>query len=232
MSETQNGTSHSNREPLHGWPNDIGVCLSFFFSSTVFPANPLTPSHQFNTTAELPEPVELTVTGSIPAQVAGILYRTGPGSYKVEGTNFERSHWFDGFAQVHRFEMVAQPDGTCKVFYNSRRQNDPLIEKAKREGTLKEITFAQKRDPCDTFFKKLKSAFQPATQGSKDPGMVVVGVTVHANSPLTPAKYKKESGRFHNLTTLTDFNMHKHVRSRPPMFTISTIDAQLSHDRN
>jgi torulene dioxygenase len=133
--------------------------------------------------------VELQVVGSLPNQLAGTLYRVGPGTYKVKGSNFQLSHWFDGFSFVHRFELVPQPTGTCKVLYNSRGQVDALIEEARKSGTLKGMTFGQKRDPCESIFRKVKSIFHPPFS-SKDPGLVNAGVTLHANvSPLSLSSY-------------------------------------------
>lgn len=31
------------------------------------------------------------------------------------------------------------------------------MEKARRTGDLKEVTFGQKRDPCESFFQKMKT---------------------------------------------------------------------------
>lgn len=57
----------------------------------------LTDSRQFNASTETRTPVELAVQGKIPACVAGTLYRTGPGHYKLDGTpvgEYKISHWF------------------------------------------------------------------------------------------------------------------------------------------
>lgn len=136
---------------------------------------------QFEATVETRTPVELQVVGSLPNQLAGTLYRIGPGTYKVKDSSFQLSHWFDGFSFVHRFELVPQSNtGKCKVLYNSRGQVDSLVEEAQKSGTLKGITFGQKRDPCESIFRKVKSIFHPPFS-SKDPGLVNAGVTLHAN---------------------------------------------------
>ncbi len=124
----------------------------------------------------------------MPCQVAGTLYRVGPGTYKVAGSKYQLSHWFDGFTHLHRFQLVAQPTGTCRVLYNSRRQVDKLVEEARKSGTLEGVTFGQKRDPCASIFQKVKSFFRPAFN-TKDPGLVNAGVTVHANVCLV---FKRE----------------------------------------
>ncbi|KAL2104698.1 hypothetical protein VUR80DRAFT_9826 [Thermomyces stellatus] len=125
-------------------------------------------------------PIELKVTGSIPAWAAGSLYRTGPGVSEVETEKgpFKFSHWFDGLAHTHRFEIVAPTDSVAsetigtgeaaasstngaqerpapaaggngvRVFYSSRRQSDHVAESIRRNGALRTITFAQRADPC------------------------------------------------------------------------------------
>ena len=126
-------------------------------------------------------PVELHITGSIPAYAAGALYRTGPGIYKIDrekDKDFVCNHWFDGIGHTHRFEITAQADGSTKVFYNSRRQNDRLIARIKKNGTYGQLTFGQKHDPCVGLFGKVMSVFQ---SGSKDPQMTNTSVAVLPN---------------------------------------------------
>lgn len=133
--------------------------------------------------------MQLEVSGTLPPSCAGTLYRIGPGSYKIpdagaEGKTYAPSHWFDGFSHLHRFQIVpsAEDPTTCKVLYNSRRQVDELIELARKNGRLEGITFGQKRDPCETFFQKVKTTFAPAYHVRKvSPGIMNIAVTVHAN---------------------------------------------------
>ncbi|KAJ7111357.1 dioxygenase [Mycena epipterygia] len=141
------------------WPNDAG----------------------FNTEIEQRNPITLEVTGTIPAYAAGILFRTGPGSHKLTSKDgeFACTHWFDGFAHLYRFELIATAAGACTVLYSSRRQVDPLIERVRKTGRLDGVTFGQKRDPCDSLFKKVKTMFEPTT--TRDPGFVNVGVSISAN---------------------------------------------------
>ncbi|PWY92831.1 carotenoid oxygenase [Aspergillus heteromorphus CBS 117.55] len=180
------------RTPFKNWPNDAG----------------------FDATVEQHNPLELPIIGTFPSCLAGTLYRTGPGTYKVPDSKFQLSHWFDGFTHLHRFQLVAKPKGGCKVFYTSRRQVDAMIEEARKLGSLKDITFGQKRDPCESIFHKVKSIFLPAIN-KLDPVLVNSGVTVFANAPVAPphlkATERPESVQFHNLTTLTDANVIKHI---------------------
>ncbi|KAM3503483.1 hypothetical protein MY11210_008697 [Beauveria gryllotalpidicola] len=116
-------------------------------------------------------PVKLRVHGTIPSYAAGALYRTGPGVGEFEtaerGT-YHVSHWFDGFAHTHRFDIAAGPDGdddddddaAATVTYSSRRQGQEYIDKIKKRGWRAGITFAQRSDPCVGLFAKATSRFE------------------------------------------------------------------------
>ncbi|KAL2067625.1 hypothetical protein VTL71DRAFT_15721 [Oculimacula yallundae] len=148
------------KKPFGDWPNDAG----------------------FNADTECRIPVKLDVKGRIPSCVAGALYRTGPAHYKLDGTpigEYKISHWFDGFTTIHRFHIVKEDNGSCSVLYNSRKQVDQLLEKIRKTGKLDGISFAQKRDPCDGLYQKLKGVFEPAR--SKNPYQANVGVTITTN---------------------------------------------------
>ncbi|KAJ7185374.1 carotenoid oxygenase [Mycena filopes] len=162
------------------WPNDAG----------------------FNTEVEHRDPIALNITGAIPAYAAGTLIRTGPGSHKVttkDGGEFACSHWFDGFSHLYRFELVPNSDGTCRVLYSSRRQVDQLIERARKTGRLDGVTFGQKRDPCDTLFKKVKTVFEPTVE-IRTAELVNAGVSISANVP----GFAKSESKFGNFVTFTD----------------------------
>ncbi|RHZ56142.1 putative dioxygenase [Aspergillus thermomutatus] len=160
------------------------------------------------------EPVELRVTGTFPPLLAGTLYRNGPGTYRVDSKtgSYARSHWFDGFAQLHRFQILSTDDGNCRVFYNSRFQVDALMEEARRTGDLKAVTFGQKRDPCESFFHKMKTVFEPSGFNS-NPQLVNANVTVVANMPgmLKHGPAVPASSQFKVLTCLTDANQITHA---------------------
>ncbi|KAF2496781.1 beta,beta-carotene 9',10'-dioxygenase [Lophium mytilinum] len=139
-------------------------------------------------------PVELKVVGSIPKYAAGVLYRTGPGGHQEDGPNGKpviMSHWFDGFTQVHRFKIDATNDATTpiRVFYNSRLEVDEILQTIRETGDLKDFTFGQKRDPCESFFQKVMSTFTSAVtsaakpSGPRGPTTANVGVTLSVNLP-------------------------------------------------
>lgn len=96
------------------------------------------------------------------------------------------SHWFDGFNQVHRFEIKPSkhPERT-QVFYNSRHTVDNLIENVRKTGSLAGFSFGQKRDPCKSYFQKLQSLFFPAANPVPDDkkSSMNVGVTMSINMP-------------------------------------------------
>ncbi|KAA8649013.1 hypothetical protein EYZ11_000770 [Aspergillus tanneri] len=143
----------------------------------------------FDANYEERTPVELDVAGHIPAYAAGILYRTGPGRYSVDteqGETFKLSHWFDGFSQTHRFQIIVSDDSptSTRVFYNSRFSTDHLIEEVRRTGQLASISFGQKRDPCKTVFQKVQSSYDPT-----DPSMHNIGVTLSINMPVIDGPY-------------------------------------------
>lgn len=154
---------------------------------------------QFDGLTEHRGPIELTVKGTIPVWAAGSLYRTGPGACKVEDTKsgtFHVSHWFDGLAHTHRFDIVAEGtappasgkeaagEPTVRVYYSSRRQSDKVAADIKAAGALRSISFGQRLDPCVGLFGKFMSVF------NKRPNLHNVGVTVGVDLPsfTTPTK--------------------------------------------
>ncbi|MCJ1280166.1 hypothetical protein MMC21_007993 [Puttea exsequens] len=148
----------------------------------------------FETFDEQKEPVELTVKGKIPAYAAGILYRTGPGGYQIntsKGTTFSMSHWFDGFAQTHRFELhspAAGEENVTRVTYHSRHTCDGLIEKIRKDGGFSAMSFGQQRDPCESLFKKVMSSFSAArSHDGKGVSGFNVGVTLKPDMPMPAA---------------------------------------------
>ncbi len=192
-------------------------------------------------------PIDLEIYGTIPSYCAGTLYRTGPCKNKLKDTargDFSLSHWFDGFSSVHRFEIAPSATSTntngMKVTYNSRTNVDILIEKIRSTGRYEQLTFGQKRDPCDGLFKKFKTAFTiPRGQDAEESN---IGVTIAPDVPgmetvMGAPDYKristslldvpaphgdpgtkengsaepKKTGRFKTLTAFTDSTGFKHL---------------------
>lgn len=152
------------------------------------------------------------IRGKIPVEAAGILYRIGPGNHSVKNTpkgDFNVSHWFDGFTHVYRFQLIPTTEGSCKVVYNSRRQVDALIEEVRKTGKLNGFSFGQKRDPCMSFFQKLKSIFEPSRSALGPEGQNI-GVTIRPDVPgfeassRTGMETEQKKSQFKNLVTFTD----------------------------
>ena len=112
--------------------------------------------------------MSLQIKGTIPAWAAGSLYRTGPGMSAVEdtkkGTHYV-SHWFDGLAHTHKFDISAAGDG-ASVTYSSRRQADEVIADIKRRGWRTGVSFGQKADPCVGLYAKAMTVFKPSVNNN------------------------------------------------------------------
>ncbi|KAI9730067.1 MAG: hypothetical protein M1834_006059 [Cirrosporium novae-zelandiae] len=180
---------------FNNWPNDAG----------------------FDVFHEERNPVELKVTGNIPEWACGTLYRTGPGHRSVttdQGTAYKSGHWFDGFSQVHRFQILPagspDADSPVRILYNSRRTCDGLIEKIRKTGKLDGFTFGRKYDPCQNLFKKVMSTFEPADSNIQTPDSRNMGVTISVNFPGLP-EFKD---------TLKPSNADGAVRHNTPIRTI------------
>lgn len=157
-------------------------------------------SIQFEGLTEHQGPINLTVKGVIPPWAAGTLFRTGPGVSSVPDTPRGEhlvSHWFDGFAHSHRFDLVF--DGgdakSCSVVYSSCRQSQEFIDHVKAKGWRTGICFGQRADPCVGIFSKMSIVFRPlASTSNNNNVMPMVGAAGF------PAGDKKDK----NLLVLTD----------------------------
>ena len=192
------------------------------------------PNHQFNAYTEHHQPIELPIRGSFPPYVHGKLMRTGPGAYTFPRTNptdgdFTVDHWFDGITHIHKFDIQPQPNSTTRVTYQSRRHADKSLEHARRTGDFHEFTFGQKRDPCDSFFKKLKGVWRPAV-AADDPAVVNVGVAfqkpIHATArdglrdpehPILTATSDQSKTVDFDLETLEPYGVTDQSRLHPDL---------------
>lgn len=143
----------------------------------------------------------MDVKGHIPSWAAGTLFRTGPGQSSVEtckGTHYV-SHWFDGFAHSHKFDISpSEGDAGCAtVIYSSRRQAEAFVEDIKRNGWLSSTSFAQRADPCVGIFSKAMSVFKPLQRNNS--------VVVERNVPgLETTGKSADDTATKNLFVLTD----------------------------
>jgi torulene dioxygenase len=132
-------------------------------------------------------PIELRVQGSIPEWVEGSLFRTGPGVFDIEGTpngTWRTSHWFDGLAQTHRFDIRRTDDNRTNVFYSSRRQAQHIIDRIRKDGTRSGYSFGQKADPCLGLYSKFMAAWSALSPNPSKRGQENIAVAVLINPPL------------------------------------------------
>ena len=149
---------------------------------------------------EVRGPVELDVQGTVPSWTAGSLFRTGPGTRTIEGApkrTYKVSHWFDGFAHTHRFDIIpVHParDGPAKVkvLYSSRRQSEEMVAKMRKNGDKGLFSFGQRRDPCLGLFGKIMSVYHQRMPARR-PASENVCVAIHANVPSLPSSYQPAS---------------------------------------
>lgn len=116
------------------------------------------------------------------------MFRTSIGPRSVDtanGSTFTVNHWFDSFAQIHRFHLHKPAVGQQSIFrvtYNSRLTSDGLNKKIKETGKLDGFTFAAKYDPCKSLFQKVQSVFQPPPEPIA-PNEMGSAVTLSVNFP-------------------------------------------------
>ncbi|BFZ61322.1 hypothetical protein YB2330_002386 [Saitoella coloradoensis] len=168
-------------------------------------------------------PIQVAVTGTIPAWVNGVLYRTGLGTFNIpkpDGTRFQFKHPFDGLSLLHRFEIhgtTGTEDGHGEgayVIYSSRHTAHGVKKRIiKNDSTL--VFFGP--DPCRTIFSRIQSIyhqFHDIGAGVSRHRMETdaegenINVTITPNFPL-PARLEDEWGvrRGMGLVVKTDANM-------------------------
>lgn len=178
----------------------------------------------FENAPEQRVPVDLTIQGTIPPWLSGVLYRTGPGTYHIPSSAnppkpVDVQHWFDGLGMNHRFEI--HPGGQ-RVSYSSRKSCEDYEKQASEKGKIPMVTFGQEPDICQSIFRKFFTTFQqlivsPA-QPSSSPSGVNVSVTL---TPEMPG-WKKIIEDLPSLGT----KQHDHSKSGP-RYLVAKTDANL-----
>lgn len=193
------------------WPNDLGVCRCAH--AVHYKADP---SYQFDVVREERTPLTLQVTGNIPTYAAGVIYRNGPGKHQLHNAAgdlaYSCSHWFDGFAQLHKFELIPSSNGIASIRYSSRFSVDSLMEELAQTGRFDGYTFAQKRDPCMGMFRKVMCLFTPVPAAT--PTSCNVPVTVSTSDVGFPKSHLVEGHKTtKHLVTRTD---EGHIKAIDP----------------
>ncbi|KAI3611425.1 carotenoid cleavage dioxygenase 1 [Moniliophthora roreri] len=185
------------------------------------------PAIGFQNAPEQRDPVDLTIQGTIPPWLCGVLYRTGPGTYQIPTASdpskvVNIQHWFDGPSMHHRFEI--HPGGH-RVSYRSRKACESYEEEISKQGKVFDSTFGQRPDICQTIFRKFFTVFKQAVFGGSSvapdspSGAGSIGVTL---TPDMPGWDKIIS----NLPTKIE---HQHagpqyIVSKTDKFTLQLID--------
>jgi torulene dioxygenase len=163
---------------------------------------------KFDVVREERKPISLPVTGEIPAYAAGALYRNGPGARQLYANGelkYSVSHWFDGFSQLHKFELIPENEHVTTVMYSSRSSVDTLMEQLTETGRFDGYTFAQKRDPCMGLFRKAMCLFTPVP--TQTPSTTNIPVTISANTvgyPQDSLPVGHKAGAMSYLVARTD----------------------------
>lgn len=153
---------------------------------------------QFDHLDEHRGPIELEVHGTIPSWAAGSLFRTGPGLRRIENTpkgTLDLTHWFDGLAHIHKFDIIANhTNPRARVVYSSRRQSDNFVNYVQRNGLKDIITFGQKVDPCVGIFAKVMTSWSAAKPDRETKELENASVTVQLDVPGLPSSINPEDG--------------------------------------
>ncbi|KIK63398.1 hypothetical protein GYMLUDRAFT_83894 [Collybiopsis luxurians FD-317 M1] len=141
----------------------------------------------FDNALEQRVPISLAIQGTIPSWLAGVLYRTGPGTYHIPSSanpsqSVDIQHWFDGLGMNHRFEIHPESQ---RVSYSSRKSSEDFERQISEQGKLPRISFGQQPDICQSIFRKFFTTFQQmaSSTDSLSPSGVNVQVTLSADMP-------------------------------------------------
>ena len=155
----------------------------------------------------------LEATKLIPNKAPNFPFRIGSmDSPRIVSSEYSSPSDGPKFKQsADRFQILApdpaDPSATMRVLYNSRRSVDALIESIRQTGNYGGSTFGQKRDMCQSIFKKVSSKFTP----SDEPGELSnIGVTVSVNA----AGFNRGEGDTSGIRTLwinTDAAQHRQL---------------------
>ncbi|KAK6177601.1 hypothetical protein SNE40_015669 [Patella caerulea] len=111
---------------------------------------------QYKPESQLPDPVPLTVKGTIPSWVKGSLYRNGSGVYEIGDSKLK--HVFDGMAVLLRFIIE-----NGEVKFQSKILNSESWEDCYKANRLVVNQFGTLAvpDPCKSIFSRIFSFFTP-----------------------------------------------------------------------
>ncbi|KAL8276425.1 hypothetical protein RQP46_011177 [Phenoliferia psychrophenolica] len=139
----------------------------------------------FTSMEERTDPQMLQIEGTMPSWLTGTLYRIGPAKFSIPLTkpvagkaSFEVTHWFDGLAQVHRFEFV-----NGGVIHRSKDTARELEDYVKEHGNFRDTNNFAQPDPCRTIFGKFMNFFTGSLDLTKK-SRQNVNITISPGFPL------------------------------------------------
>ena len=108
----------------------------------------------FQSVTERPQPVSAEMKGNLPSWLNGTLIRNGPGRFECGDTSL--SHWFDGQALLHRFQIQDGHVSYSNKFVRSESYADSL-----EHGKAIHLEFGSfiPPDPCQNIFSRFFSRF-------------------------------------------------------------------------
>lgn len=140
------------------------------------------------------------------------------------------SHWFDAFAQVHRFNLVSP----TRVLYNSRHTCDGVLAEIRQTGQLPAgFSFAQRRDPCQSLFKKFMATFEPRRDlvcgnggGVKNAAKVNICVTLSTDYPGIPSLSSPSSAHSKRSETSPGKAQSRRLYSKTDATVLQELDPE------
>merc|ERR550519_924834 len=107
------------------------------------------------TCEETPNPISTHITGHIPSWVNGSFLRNGPAKFEFGDDKY--THWFDGMAMMHRFQLC-----NGEVTYSSRflRSDSYVINSEANRIAISEFGTMALPDPCKNIFARFFSRFK------------------------------------------------------------------------
>ena len=98
--------------------------------------------------------MDATVSGTIPAWLTGSFLRNGPGQFEIGSDPYR--HWFDGQAQIHKFDVA-----NGRVSYFGQPLRGASLSNNEIAGRIINAEFGSPRsdDPCENIFFKFLSRF-------------------------------------------------------------------------
>ncbi|XP_061448268.1 carotenoid-cleaving dioxygenase, mitochondrial [Rhineura floridana] len=109
----------------------------------------------FSSAEETPQAIPTKIEGHVPNWLKGKLLRNGPGKFEFGKDNY--SHWFDGMALMHQFEIK---DGVVKYKSKFLRSDSYVANSENNRIVVSEFGTLAMPDPCKTVFERFVSKFE------------------------------------------------------------------------